>query len=56
MALAAPDAQPTAVPLLQDRGLVDGRATAYVYVDFVCQCPMTEPEALLELIETVSGN
>jgi uncharacterized protein YyaL (SSP411 family) len=39
-----------AVPLLLDRGLVDGRAAAYVCRDFACQAPVTEPEALADLL------
>jgi len=46
VALCAPGAQPSAVPLLQDRGLVDWQAAAYVCRDFACQAPVTEPEAL----------
>jgi uncharacterized protein YyaL (SSP411 family) len=46
MALGAPNAQPPAVPLLQDRGVVDGRAAAYVCRDFACQAPVVEPEGL----------
>ncbi|HJU02984.1 MAG TPA: thioredoxin domain-containing protein, partial [Actinomycetes bacterium] len=34
------------VPLLADRPLVDGRATAYVCEHFVCQRPVTEPADL----------
>jgi len=54
VALGEPGAQPAAVPLLQERGQIEGRATAYVCIDFVCHPPVTEPEALLELIETTS--
>jgi uncharacterized protein YyaL (SSP411 family) len=36
---------------LQNRDPIDGRATAYVCIDSVCRAPVTEPEALLELIE-----
>ena len=50
-ALAAPDAQPPAVPLLQNRGLVDGCAAAYVCRDFSCQAPVVEPEALWAQID-----
>ena len=48
--LGAPDAQPLAVPLLKDRGLVDGRAAAYVCRDFTCQAPITTPQALEPLL------
>jgi uncharacterized protein YyaL (SSP411 family) len=51
VALGEPGVEPAAVPILEGRGLVDGRATAYVCIDFVCQRPVTEPEGLLELIE-----
>ena len=34
------------IPLLQGRGLVDGRPTAYVCQDYTCQLPVTDPEAL----------
>jgi uncharacterized protein YyaL (SSP411 family) len=40
-----------AVPLLQDRGLVDGRAAAYVCRDFACQAPVMRPEALRHLLD-----
>jgi len=40
-----PDAA-AATPLLQDRGLVDGRPSAYVCERFVCQAPVTDPAAL----------
>ncbi len=51
LALGEPGAGPVAVPLLQNRDPIDGRATAYVCIDSVCRAPVTEPEALLELIE-----
>ncbi|HEY3069547.1 MAG TPA: thioredoxin domain-containing protein [Gaiellaceae bacterium] len=39
--------EPTeAVPLLAGKGLVDGRATAYVCESFACQAPLTTPEEL----------
>ena len=34
------------VPLLEQRGLRDGRATAYVCQDFVCNVPVTDPGEL----------
>jgi uncharacterized protein len=36
----------TVVPLLRGREPLDGQATAYVCRQFVCQLPVTEPEAL----------
>jgi len=45
-ALGTPDADPSTVPLLSDRGQIEGRATAYVCVDSVCRPPVTDPEAL----------
>jgi uncharacterized protein len=51
VALGAPGVFPPAVPLLQDRGLVDGHAAAYVCRDFACQAPVTEPEALRAQLE-----
>ncbi len=51
VALAGPSAQPPAVPLLQGRGLVNGRATVYVCRDFVCQTPLTDPEKLRAQLE-----
>jgi len=35
-----------AIPLLQDRVAVDGKATAYVCQSFTCQLPTTEPGKL----------
>ena len=46
IALGHPREGPSPVPLLQERGQVDGKATAYVCIDSVCQAPITEPEAL----------
>ena len=38
--------EPGAVPLLQDRPTVEGRAAAYVCRDFTCERPVTTPEDL----------
>ena len=48
VAMAAPGDRDAAaeVPLLADRTALGGRATAYVCEHFVCQLPVTEPEAL----------
>jgi uncharacterized protein YyaL (SSP411 family) len=55
VAFGEPGVEPVAVPILEGRGLIDGRATAYVCIDFVCQRPVTEPEALKELVIRVNG-
>jgi uncharacterized protein YyaL (SSP411 family) len=52
VALGAPDVQPASVPLLQDRGLVEGQASAYVCRDSACQAPVADPEGLQSLLET----
>jgi uncharacterized protein len=39
-----------AVPLLEDRDLVDGQPAAYVCRDFTCQAPVADPEALAALL------
>jgi len=46
VALGATEAQPPTIPLLQDRGLVDGQAAAYVCQAFACQAPVTKPAKL----------
>ncbi len=51
VALGAPDAQPLAVPLLQDRGLVEGRVAAYVCRGFTCQSPTTDSDGLRAQLE-----
>jgi uncharacterized protein YyaL (SSP411 family) len=52
VALGWPGTEPPAVPLLPDRGLVDGRAAAYVCRDFACQAPVMDVQALRSLLET----
>ncbi|MFQ5859022.1 MAG: thioredoxin domain-containing protein, partial [Anaerolineae bacterium] len=51
LALGAPDAETSAVPLLQNRNQIEGRATAYVCVDFACRSPVTDPKTLRALLE-----
>ena len=51
VALGTPDPDIPAVPLLQDRGLVNGQAAAYVCRDFSCQAPISEPEGLQAQLE-----
>jgi uncharacterized protein YyaL (SSP411 family) len=50
VALGALGAQSPSVPLLQDRGQLDGQATAYVCRNFACQVPVTQPEGLVLLL------
>jgi len=38
-------------PLLKDKTMVTGKATAYVCKDFVCGLPLTSPEDLLKALE-----
>ena len=35
-----------AIPLLENRPLIDGKATAYVCQNYTCQQPVTDPAAL----------
>jgi uncharacterized protein YyaL (SSP411 family) len=51
VALGAPEVQAPVVPLLQDRGFVDGQAAVYVCRDFKCQAPVAEPGRLLAQLE-----
>ncbi len=50
VALGSPDWEASAVPLLEGRRQIEGRATAYVCVDFTCRPPVTEPAALQALL------
>ena len=51
VALGSPSTEPPAVPLLQDRGLVNGQAAAYVCRELACQASLVEPEVLRLLLE-----
>ena len=52
VALGEPAADEPAVPLLRDRGLVDGQVAAYVCRELTCQAPVTNPGVLQSLLET----
>jgi uncharacterized protein YyaL (SSP411 family) len=39
------------LPLLEDRGTVDGKPTAYVCRRYVCQLPVTDPDALARQLD-----
>jgi uncharacterized protein YyaL (SSP411 family) len=46
LVIAQGDGGSSAVPLLEARTTVDGKAAAYVCHDFVCDLPVTDPAAL----------
>jgi hypothetical protein len=46
LAVGDPSDPEVSVPLLEGRRQIDGKATAYVCVDFTCRRPVTDPEAL----------
>src|SRR3954468_3340081 len=48
VSVGVPDAEN--LPLLAERPLLDGRPTAYVCRSFVCQAPVTTPEALADQV------
>jgi uncharacterized protein len=43
-----PESDSTTIPLLKDRGMINGKATAYVCENFVCQRPVTSVEELIK--------
>jgi len=49
--VAGGDGGPSIVPLLADRGLVNGEQAAYVCERFACQLPVTDVDALLALLD-----
>ena len=51
VALGARSPQDAQISLLQDRGLEDGQAAAYVCRGLACQAPVMEPEGLRALLE-----
>jgi uncharacterized protein YyaL (SSP411 family) len=52
---AAPGTGSDASPLLVDRPLVEGRATAYVCEEYACQAPVTTREALGAALASQTG-
>ena len=52
IALGEPDNGSVAVPLLQGRSQIDGRATAYVCIDSTCHSPVADSELLRGLLES----
>jgi uncharacterized protein len=55
VALAHGDGAATAVPLLEGRVQLKGRATAYVCRGFACRLPVTDPDALREQLAGVAA-
>jgi uncharacterized protein YyaL (SSP411 family) len=53
ISVGEPEAQ--AVPLLVGRGLIDGRATAYVCRDFACALPTTDPDVLADQLRATDS-
>jgi uncharacterized protein YyaL (SSP411 family) len=51
VALGSPTTLLPTVPLLQDRGLVNGKPAAYICRNFACQTPATEAEGLRAQLE-----
>jgi uncharacterized protein YyaL (SSP411 family) len=50
--LISPDEPPEKLPaLLQGKGQIDGKATAYVCHNYTCSAPVTEPGKLEELLQ-----
>jgi hypothetical protein len=43
------------IPLIHDRGAIDGRPTAYMCEAFVCQAPSTDPARLATQLDEVSA-
>ncbi|HEY9785137.1 MAG TPA: thioredoxin domain-containing protein [Candidatus Obscuribacterales bacterium] len=43
-------------PLIEGRGLKDGKATAYVCRNYTCSTPVNDPEALKNQLQTLSSN
>ncbi|HYY46608.1 MAG TPA: thioredoxin domain-containing protein [Candidatus Angelobacter sp.] len=56
LALTTPDANGHRIPLLADRGALEGRPTAYLCEGFVCQTPTTDPAELERQLDRFSGS
>ena len=50
------DPASTVVPLLRDRSMVEGAATAYVCRGFACRQPTTDPDTLARQLESASAS
>lgn len=54
VALKQPEAE-TMLPLLAERGLVNGQPAAYVCENYACKLPVTTPDALAQLLDQNRG-
>ena len=45
------DAGDHGLPLLEGRGMIDGKPTAYVCQNYTCRLPVTDPEELAAQLE-----
>jgi len=52
--IALGDGGETSIPLLAERGLLDGAPAAYVCRNFTCQVPVTTPEQLRQVLSATS--
>jgi uncharacterized protein YyaL (SSP411 family) len=57
VAVARPDDDDVTevIPLLRDRPQLEGRATAYVCLNYACQLPTIDAEEMLRQIEALAG-
>ena len=46
-----PEIEVPEVPLLENRGLVDGRPAAYVCRAYACYLPVTDPEGVAQELD-----
>jgi hypothetical protein len=56
IAVAHPDDDdaPEAIPLLAERPQIDGKATAYVCLNYACKLPTTDPESMMAQVREIA--
>ncbi len=52
----SPQPSASAVPLLHERSMIDGAATAYVCRGFACRRPTTDPAALARQLQDAAAS
>ncbi len=55
VAVAPPDGERRALPLLADRRAIDGKTTGYLCEGFVCQAPTTDPAELARQLDAFNA-